>query len=250
MYCPQHVGKNSAPLYRHWGSVQAVRPIGVVGVQLYSFLTTALEGGEVSVSRPGRSLPPGKTWYPLRRRLGGPQDRSGQVRKISSPSGFDPHTVQPAASRYTNYAINMQVFSTICSNKLATSSVCEFTDSRSLYLFNIFSDVSSWPPTYVQTMPAPALHQPANKPPRTTNYSTTNVLQANFPLFTKVWKVSHQTVLHNKQTARHSAKDQSSFKSRLYRLKLTLLRHVAPPIHWLPGRLNTARGCTRMSVIA
>ena len=30
----------SAPLYRHWGYVQAVRPIG--GVKLYSFLTTAL----------------------------------------------------------------------------------------------------------------------------------------------------------------------------------------------------------------
>jgi len=26
-------------------------------------MTTALEGGEGSVSRPGRSLLPGKTWY-------------------------------------------------------------------------------------------------------------------------------------------------------------------------------------------
>jgi len=32
----------------------------------------------------------GKTRYPLYRRLGGPQGRSGQVRKISSPPGFDP----------------------------------------------------------------------------------------------------------------------------------------------------------------
>jgi hypothetical protein len=30
-------------------------------------MTTALEGGEVSASRPGRSLPPGKTRYPLYR---------------------------------------------------------------------------------------------------------------------------------------------------------------------------------------
>jgi len=36
-------------------------------------MTTALEGGEGSVSRPGRSLPLGKTRYPLYRRLGGPQ---------------------------------------------------------------------------------------------------------------------------------------------------------------------------------
>ena len=67
-------------------------------------MTTALEGGEGSVSRPGRSLPPGKTRYPLYRRLGGPQGLSGQVRKISPPPGFDPRTVQPVASRYTDYA--------------------------------------------------------------------------------------------------------------------------------------------------
>ena len=51
-------------------------------------MTTALEGDEGSESRPGRSLPPGKTRYPLYRRLGGPQGRSGQVRKISSPTGI------------------------------------------------------------------------------------------------------------------------------------------------------------------
>ena len=33
-------------------------------------------------------LPPGKTRYPLYRRLGGPQGRSGQVRKISPPTGI------------------------------------------------------------------------------------------------------------------------------------------------------------------
>ena len=75
-----------------------------VEVQFYSFLTTALEGGEGSASRSGRSLPPGKTRYPLYRRLGGPQGRSGQMRKISSQPGFDPRTFQPVASRYTDYA--------------------------------------------------------------------------------------------------------------------------------------------------
>jgi len=60
--------------------------------------------GEGSASRPGRSLPPGKTRYPLYRRLGGPQGRSGQVGKISPPPGFVPRTVQPVASRYTEYA--------------------------------------------------------------------------------------------------------------------------------------------------
>jgi hypothetical protein len=36
--------------------------------------------------------------------LGGPQGRSGQVRKISPPPGFDPRTVQSVGSRYTDYA--------------------------------------------------------------------------------------------------------------------------------------------------
>jgi hypothetical protein len=50
------------------------------------------------------ALPPGKTRYPLYRRLGGSQGRSGRVRKISPPPIFDPRTVQPVASRYTDRA--------------------------------------------------------------------------------------------------------------------------------------------------
>ena len=37
--------------------------------------------------------------------MGGPQSRSGRVRKILSPPGFDPRTGQPVASRYTDWAI-------------------------------------------------------------------------------------------------------------------------------------------------
>ena len=51
------------------------------------------------------ALPPGKTRYPFYRRLGAPQDRSGRLRKISPPPGFDPRTVQPVASRYTDWAM-------------------------------------------------------------------------------------------------------------------------------------------------
>jgi len=49
-------------------------------------MTTALEVGDGSASRPGRSLPPEKTRHQLYRRLGGPQGRSGQARKISPPN--------------------------------------------------------------------------------------------------------------------------------------------------------------------
>jgi hypothetical protein len=67
-------------------------------------MTNGIRRGEGSASRPGRSLPLGKTRYPLYRRLGGPQDRSGQLRKISPPPGFELRTVQPVANRYTDWA--------------------------------------------------------------------------------------------------------------------------------------------------
>ena len=47
---------------------------------------------------------PGKSRYPLYRRLCGPLGRSGQVRKISPPPGFDPRTIQPVARHYTDWA--------------------------------------------------------------------------------------------------------------------------------------------------
>jgi hypothetical protein len=67
-------------------------------------MTTALEAGEGSASCPAPSLPRGKNQYQLYMRLDGHQGQSGQVRKISPPPGFDPRTVQPIASRYTDYA--------------------------------------------------------------------------------------------------------------------------------------------------
>jgi len=51
------------------------------------------------------ALPPGKTRYPLYKRLGRPQGWSGQVQKTSPPPEFDPWTIQPVASHNTNCAI-------------------------------------------------------------------------------------------------------------------------------------------------
>jgi hypothetical protein len=82
---------------------------GSRGVALL-FLDHGTRRGEGSASRPGRSLPPGKTRYPLYRRLGGPQGRSGQVRKISPPPGSDPRTVQLITSRYTDRATGPTFF--------------------------------------------------------------------------------------------------------------------------------------------
>ena len=84
-----------------WALVQALRLCtgrtayrGSTGIALF-FLDHATRRGERSASRPGRSLHPGKTRYPLYRRLGGPQDRSGQVRKISTHRDSNPGPSSP-----------------------------------------------------------------------------------------------------------------------------------------------------------
>jgi hypothetical protein len=64
-------------------------------------LTLALDGGGWSAPCRGR-FTLGKDPVPI---LYGPQSRSGRLRKISPPSGFDPRTVQPVVSRYTDYAL-------------------------------------------------------------------------------------------------------------------------------------------------
>jgi hypothetical protein len=80
------------------------RPEGEYRYSSTLSLTSALDGVGGQRQAPAVLLP-GKTQYPLHRRLGGLQGRSGQVRKISPPPGFDPRTVQPVVSRYTDYAI-------------------------------------------------------------------------------------------------------------------------------------------------
>jgi hypothetical protein len=72
-----------------------------VDVLLYSFFNLGTRWGGWSTPRSDR-FTPGKTRYPLYKRLGGPQDRSGRVREILPPPGFDPQTVQPVQSRYTD----------------------------------------------------------------------------------------------------------------------------------------------------
>ena len=68
-------------------------------------MTSALRWGWVVSSTLRPLYPPGKIRYPLYGRLGRPQGRSGRVRKISPPPGFDSRTVQPVASLYTDWAI-------------------------------------------------------------------------------------------------------------------------------------------------
>jgi hypothetical protein len=61
--------------------------------------------GEWSVSRPGRFTPKGKSpFYPLTRRLGGPQNKSGrggEERNSQPLPGVEAPIIQPVVQRYT-----------------------------------------------------------------------------------------------------------------------------------------------------
>ena len=65
------------------------------------FPTSAIER-DWSAPRSDRFTSGKATRYPLYRRLGGSQGRSGRVWKKSPPPGFDSRTVQTPASRYTD----------------------------------------------------------------------------------------------------------------------------------------------------
>ena len=58
-------------------------------------LTLALDGGGWSTPRPSRFTHGEESRYPLYRRQGRLKDRSGQLREISPPPGFEAWTVQP-----------------------------------------------------------------------------------------------------------------------------------------------------------
>ena len=79
-------------------------PTGEAEVLLYS-LTSVLDGVGGQRYAPA-ALPRGReTQYPLHSSLGGPRSRSGRMRKVSSPPGFDPLTFQPLTGRYTDCAV-------------------------------------------------------------------------------------------------------------------------------------------------
>jgi len=76
------------------------RPRGGVEVQFYSFFNLDATLGGWSTPRPGR-FTPGKP-VPIVQEAGRASEPVGEVRKISPPPEFDPRTVQPVASPYTD----------------------------------------------------------------------------------------------------------------------------------------------------
>ena len=111
---PKQLGKGKGKVHPRTGHDGP----GVGGVEVYLYSFSNL-GARWPI--PCR-FPPGNTRYPLYRRLGGAQGRSGRVRKMSPPPGFDPRTVQPVASRYTDWplpALNKTVYLHKCLSNLA-----------------------------------------------------------------------------------------------------------------------------------
>jgi hypothetical protein len=78
-----------------------------------------------------------ETRYPLYRRLGGPQGRSGRVRKISPP-GFDPRTLQPEASRYTDYGSNVIQVAGKLAFTLQMEAACSLETSIPMYQSTLY----------------------------------------------------------------------------------------------------------------
>ena len=107
-------------------------------------LTSAVGGGGWSTPRPSRSTP-GKTQYPLYRRLGGPQGRSGWVWKISPSTGFDPRPIQLVTSLYTFIYIHTHTHVIIPTFQQRMSDLCP--------------DLFSAPLKYCETVPGTGISQ-------------------------------------------------------------------------------------------
>ena len=117
------------PITGHWG------PEGELRYSSTQFKTSALKMGVGGQHHVPGALPPGKTRYPLYRRLGRPQGRSERVRKISPPPGFYPRTVQPVASPYpgpwTAWSVNIMSYVTTIRNN---SEIWQVFDKEEIWI--------------------------------------------------------------------------------------------------------------------
>ena len=102
-------------------------------------MTAALEVGEWSAARPGRTIPPGKTRYPLYRRLDGLHDRSGRA-EILVPNRIRSRTVQPVVSRYTDWSTQPLPYSFMVHFNIV------FVSARNIFFFLVAPFLHVSPP--------------------------------------------------------------------------------------------------------
>jgi hypothetical protein len=93
--------------------------------------------------------PQGKShWYPLDRRLGGPESRSGRGgEEINSHplSGLEPPIIQPVSERYTTEITRLHRFCTV-SNPVPSGPV--FKRYSAFWLLEKYLDAFRWLPCY------------------------------------------------------------------------------------------------------
>jgi hypothetical protein len=83
-----HLAKRNGTKSEEFALEQGMRARGGAEVQFYSFFNLSARMGRWPTPRPGHFTPGRETRYPLYRRLGVLQGRSGQVRKTSPPTGI------------------------------------------------------------------------------------------------------------------------------------------------------------------
>ena len=93
------------------------------------------------------ALPPAKTRYPFYSRLGRAQCRSGRVRKILPPPGFDTLTVQPVVSGYTDWAIPAHYSILVVRFKVIAALILKITVIWDVKLYLVHSINVSYEPT-------------------------------------------------------------------------------------------------------
>ena len=94
----------------------------------------------------GRTLPPGKSRYPLYKRLGGTQDRSGLAENLAPP-GFDTRTVQPVVNRYTDWSTRPTFLTEVGSINPRKGLLCRDFTCRWEYCFVLGSKATGWDST-------------------------------------------------------------------------------------------------------
>ena len=94
---PKGLNLKQVGFYPFLQATQALRVSRGIALLFSMIFGTRWGWGFSPTSRP--PLPPGKTRYPLYRRLGGPQGRAGRVKNLV-PTGIRSRTVQPVVSRY------------------------------------------------------------------------------------------------------------------------------------------------------
>jgi len=181
-------------------------------------MTAALEAGEWSAARPGRTLPRGKTRYPFYRRLGGSQVRSGRAEILAS-TGIRSRTVEPVVSRYTDWATrstNNRYVETGCYGRMIWDSLKKWklgnrssdgtldTSSASEWWRQISQNLQFWLP---KTDRGPMKLQP--KSGHTYNTPSSTVYTSHYPiLYTYIKLGSSETFCDSfEQIIRRSRKD-------------------------------------------